>query len=192
MVRDDSLVLGTRRLEDGGWEMLAPDVGLYAKAPERGNRRGPGETAGVLIVLERSYRLLLPEGVAGFVDSPPPERKHLPVEHGEVLFRLVPDAEGAPPAAASAEGEATSGLVVRAQQAGRFWRRPDPDSPVFVEDGEALKPGRTLGLLEVMKTFNPVKYEAGGGLPEAAVVRRFHVADGEDVEEGQPLLELED
>jgi len=190
MVRDDRLVLGTRRSEDGGWELLAPDVGLYARAPERGSRRGPGETAGVLVVLQRAFRLVLPEGVAGFVDDPPPERRHLPVEHGQVLFRLVPDAEAAPAAAAD-QPAGDTGLAVRAPQAGRFWRRPEPGAAAYVEPGEELLAGRTLGLLEVMKTFNPVKYQPGGGLPERATVVRFLVEDGADVEEGQAVLELE-
>jgi acetyl-CoA carboxylase biotin carboxyl carrier protein len=186
----DSLDLIARRAEDGGWELCAPTVGLYASAPERGCRRGPGEAAGCLLVLDRRVELRLPTGVAGFVDTAPPERRHLPAEYGQVLFRLVPDAEAAPVVAA-AEAEAAAGLVVRSPQAGRFWRRPDPDSPAFAADGEALRAGRTLGLLEVMKTFNPVKYAPGGGLPETASVRRFLVEDGQDVEEGQPLLELE-
>ncbi len=190
MVRDDKLLLGTRRSADGGWELLAPDVGLYARAPERGSRRAAGETAGVLVVLQRAFRLVLPEGVAGFVDSEPPELKHLPVEHGQVLFLLRPDAEAAPQSLA-AEREDGTGLVVRAPQAGRFWRRPDPESPCYADAGDALQAGRTLGLLEVMKTFNPVKYQPGGGLPERATVARYLVEDGEDVEEGQALLELE-
>ncbi len=97
----------------------------------------------------------------------------------------------APELAAVAAAGGATGLVVRAEQAGRFWRRPDPDAAAFTEEGAELKAGKTLGLLEVMKTFNPVKYQPGGGLPEVATAQRFLVEDGDDVEEGQALLELE-
>ncbi|RMH02200.1 MAG: biotin carboxyl carrier domain-containing protein [Planctomycetota bacterium] len=82
--------------------------------------------------------------------------------------------------------------MVCAAQAGRFWRRPEPGAPPFLAAGDELAAGRTIGLLEVMKTFNPIKYQPGAGLPERAVVACFLVEDGEDVEEGTPLLELED
>lgn len=189
---DDSLPLAARPVAGGGWELLSPDVGLYAAPPARGRRLAPGDAAGVLLKLERPFALIVPAGVSGFVASDPPERRHLPVGYGALLMRLEADSaapEIAPPAGAAA---GTAGaLLVRSPQAGRFWLRPAPDAAPFVEAGAALHEGRTLGLLEVMKTFNPVKYAAGGGLPARARLARFLVADGDDVAEGQPLAELE-
>lgn len=197
MSGDDVLELRARPLPDGsGWEILSPGVGYFAQAPELGARRGPREQAGVLLVLERPLRLVLPEGVAGSVASTPPERTHLPVGYGTPLFVLRAEAgpAGVPAAAASRGGTAAVAperKVVTAPQAGRFWRRPEPKAPPYVQDGDELTEGRTLGLLEVMKTFNPVKYAAGGHLPARARVRRFLAADGGEVAEGQPLLELD-
>lgn len=181
----DSLLLRSRPVA-GGWELLSPGVGYYAQAPELGARRGPGDVAGVLVVLERAYRLLLPEGVAGYVATRPPERKHLPAGYGTLLFVMRAEAEAASaaaPAGAAGHGE----RVLRAPQAGRFWRRPEPKAPPYLKDGDELAPGRTYGLLEVMKTFNPIKY--AGAAPVR--MRRFLVEDGGEVEEGQPLIELE-
>lgn len=190
----EALVLDARPLEDGsGWELLSPGVGLYADAPAAGSLKGPGQPAGCLVVLDRPHALLLPEGVAGTVATPPPERRHLPVGFGQVLFQVRAAAAeavtGLPAAGPRAEGQA--GPVVRAEQAGRFWRRPDPGAPEFAAPGDELAPGRTLGLLEVMKTFNPVRYQPGAGLPEQARLRRFLVDDGAEVEEGQALAEVE-
>lgn len=194
MEPDDGIPLLARALEDGtGWELLSPGVGLYAEPPPRGCLLGPGARAGFLVVLERARPLRVPDAVAGYVGEDPPERRHLPVGYGTVLLRLRrTTGEGLlAPEAGVRDAVETSGLVLRAAQAGRFWRRPEPGAPPYVEAGAELRPGRTLGLLEVMKTFNPVKYQPGGELPERARLLRFLVEDGADVEEGQALAELE-
>lgn len=189
----DTLTLRVDALEDGsGWRVLSPSVGMYAQAPREGSAFRAGEDCGCLIVLDRVHRLQLPTGVAGFIASPPPERKHQPVGYGDLLFELrrASDAEGFGVNAEEAEQDSSLGLVVRAPQAGRFYRRSSPDSPVFAEAGDTVQVGRTLGLLEVMKTFNPVKYTATGSLPQSAQIVRYLVDDASDVEEGQALLEV--
>jgi len=65
---------------------------------------------------------------------------------------------------------------------GLFYRRPDPDSDPFVAEGDAVKAGDTIGLVEIMKNFQPVESEAAGRLVE------FLVADGQPVEYGEPLV----
>ena len=55
--------------------------------------------------------------------------------------------------------------------------------------GDEIKTGAAVGLLEVMKTFNRITY-GGPGLPETATVVRVVPSDGDDVEAGDPLLEL--
>jgi oxaloacetate decarboxylase alpha subunit len=74
---------------------------------------------------------------------------------------------------------------VEAPMVGTFYRAPAPGSAPFVEEGDAVAPGQTLCILEAMKLMNEVKAEM------EAVVRRIHVSDGEPVEYGQLLFELE-
>jgi acetyl-CoA carboxylase biotin carboxyl carrier protein len=79
-----------------------------------------------------------------------------------------------------------NGLVrVESPMVGHFYRAPQPDAPPFVEEGDAVEPGQTLCILEAMKLLNEVKAEL------EAVVRKIHVANGEPVEFGQLLFELE-
>jgi 3-methylcrotonyl-CoA carboxylase beta subunit len=96
--------------------------------------------------------------------------------------------------AASSSGTAAArsdeGLVFRAPLAGRLYLRPSPQKPTFLQVGDVVEPGTTLGLLEVMKSFNRIAY-GGHGLPERARVVRFLVEDGADVEQGTPILALE-
>jgi acetyl-CoA carboxylase biotin carboxyl carrier protein len=75
--------------------------------------------------------------------------------------------------------------TVRAQMPGTFYRRPDPESDVYVEEGEQVSAGDTIGLIEVMKSFHEVKAEEDG------TVSGFLVEDEEAVDAGQDLVELE-
>lgn len=188
------LTLQTEALPDGsGWRVLCPAVGMYARAPREGSAFRAGDVCGSLVVLDRVYRMVLPEGVSGYVASAPPDRKYEPVSFGTELFELrrAADSEGFGTGEDSAAQDHAHGLVVKAPQAGRFYRRSAPEAPVFAEAGDEVKEGRTFGLLEVMKTFNPVKYQPGGALPKRARIVRFLVGDSSDVEEGQALIEVE-
>jgi acetyl-CoA carboxylase biotin carboxyl carrier protein len=74
---------------------------------------------------------------------------------------------------------------VESPMVGVFYRAPEPGKPSFVEIGDVVTVGQTLCLLEAMKLFNELKAEASG------VVRGVHVENGQPVEFGQLLFELE-
>ena len=74
---------------------------------------------------------------------------------------------------------------VRAQIPGTFYRRPDPESDPYVEEGDQISAGDTIGLIEVMKSFHEVKTEEDGK------VCKFLVESEEAVDAGQELVELE-
>ena len=81
---------------------------------------------------------------------------------------------------------AGDGVVrVESPMVGTFYRAPQPGSPPFVEEGDAVGPGQTLCILEAMKLMNEVKADIEG------VVRAIHVGNAEPVEFGQLLFELE-
>jgi acetyl-CoA carboxylase biotin carboxyl carrier protein len=68
---------------------------------------------------------------------------------------------------------------------GTFYRASSPGAAVFVEEGTTVAAGQTLCILEAMKLMNEVKSEIDG------TVRAIHVANGDPVEFGQLLFELE-
>jgi acetyl-CoA carboxylase biotin carboxyl carrier protein len=74
---------------------------------------------------------------------------------------------------------------VESPMVGTFYRSPAPGAAAFVEEGDAVAAGETLCILEAMKLMNEVKAEL------EAIVRRIHVGNGEPVEYGQLLFELE-
>jgi acetyl-CoA carboxylase biotin carboxyl carrier protein len=75
--------------------------------------------------------------------------------------------------------------TVKAQMPGTFYRRPDPDSEFYVEEGDTVSAGDTVGLIEVMKSFHEVKAEEDG------TITRFLVGHEDAVDAGQDLVELE-
>ena len=80
----------------------------------------------------------------------------------------------------------TDGVVtVASPMVGTFYRAPQPGAPAFVEEGDVISAGQTLCILEAMKLMNEVKAEL------EAVVRKIHVENGQPVEFGQPLFDLE-
>ena len=75
--------------------------------------------------------------------------------------------------------------TIRAQMPGTFYRRPDPESDPYVEEGEQVSAGDTVGLIEVMKSFHEVKAE------EEGTIAKFLVENEEAVDAGQDLVEME-
>jgi len=176
-------------------ELRAPSPGIFVPWIAQGNLVTPGAAIGELAVLGRISTLVVPrtagDAAATGIALPLPPATHA-VGYGDLLVALDPslrhvaDARGEPGAAVQATA---LGLVFRAPTSGRFYGRSAPDKPPFVAEGTQLAAGTTICLLEVMKTFHRVTY-GGPGLPETAQVRRVLVADGDDVNAGDPLLAL--
>jgi acetyl-CoA carboxylase biotin carboxyl carrier protein len=68
---------------------------------------------------------------------------------------------------------------------GIFYRKPAPDQPAYKNDGDIITENDTIGLIEVMKSFNEVKAGAAGKLV------RFLVDNEDAVMAGQPIAEIE-
>jgi acetyl-CoA carboxylase biotin carboxyl carrier protein len=181
---------GARELiahRDGALTTLAaPAPGVFRPSVRSNAWLGGGDELGTLEVLGRRIPLIVPRTVAGAVQLEPDAR---PVGYGDALAVLNAaartgraDDETAP----LATTRAVDGLVFRSPTSGRYYGRPSPDKPAFVTPGSELHAGTTVCLLEVMKTFNRVAYS---GAP--ARVRALLVADGADVNAGDPLLALE-
>ena len=80
--------------------------------------------------------------------------------------------------AATIEAPVEGLLPVRIGTDGTFWRRASPREPMMVEVGARVEATTPVGLIEVMKTFAPVRAGVSG------VIERFAAADGGSVEAG--------
>lgn len=105
--------------------------------------------------------------------APAPQAQALPVD------------VAARPAEAPTEEEEEAGLhVVTASMVGTFYRRANPEAEPFVKEGDVVKKGQVICILEAMKIFNEIESDASG-----TVVKVF-VEEGQPVEFGEKLLAL--
>lgn len=75
-----------------------------------------------------------------------------------------------------------AGHVVRAPMVGTFYASPAPDKPPFVTQGQSIKQGETLGIIEAMKMFNPIEADVAG------TIVKVLVESGQPIEFDQPLF----
>jgi biotin carboxyl carrier protein len=75
------------------------------------------------------------------------------------------------------DGAPTTGQTIVAGLTGTFYRSPSPEAPPFVEVGDHVEEGQTIGLLEAMKMLTPVEAHRAGriaaiGAEDGALVTR--------------------
>ena len=72
--------------------------------------------------------------------------------------------------------------AITSPMVGTVYLSPEPKAKAFIKQGQIIKKGDTLLIIEAMKTFNPIKSEKSGK------VEKILVNDAEPVEFGQPLV----
>ena len=80
---------------------------------------------------------------------------------------------------------AVSAKVIKSPMVGTFYRASAPGAKPFVEVGDSVKLGQAVCIVEAMKILNEIEAEIDG------VVKRVLIENGQPVEYGQPLFELE-
>lgn len=76
--------------------------------------------------------------------------------------------------------------IVKAPMVGTFYSASSPESKPFVEEGQQVKVGDTLCILEAMKLMNEIDSEVKGTVVEILA------KDGEMVEYGTPLFKIKE
>ena len=99
----------------------------------------------------------------------------------------APIAAPAAPAAAPAPTApaAVSGHQVKSPMVGTFYQAPSPDAKPFVTEGQSVKQGDVICIIEAMKMMNHIEADTSG------TVKSILVKDGEAVEFDQPLVIIE-
>jgi acetyl-CoA carboxylase biotin carboxyl carrier protein len=97
-------------------------------------------------------------------------------------------AEAPPPGVQRAVDEAglPSNLVtIEAPMVGTFYRAARPDAPPYVSEGDVIKEGQVLCIIEAMKLMNEIEAKVAGR------IARILVENAQPVEYGQPLFLVE-
>ena len=89
----------------------------------------------------------------------------------------APVAEAAPVVKAAARGAVETSPMV-----GVFYAAPNPGEAPFVNVGQTVSAGETLGIIEAMKIMNPIEATQSG------VIEEILVKNGDVIQFGQPLF----
>ncbi len=75
--------------------------------------------------------------------------------------------------------------IINSPIVGTFYRAPAPDSPPYVEEGDTIKGGQVVCIVEALKLMNEILAEKGGK------VVRIEVENAEPVEYNQMLIVID-
>lgn len=137
-------------------------------------------TAGVdeVEINQKDFKLLIKKNPAQFTTA----------QYTPVAVQSAPMAVSAPaaaPVAAVAEAKADNLITIKSPMVGTFYRTPNPESPVFVNVGDEVKPGKVVCIIEAMKLFNEIESEISGKIV------KILVDNATPVEYDQPLFLVE-
>jgi biotin carboxyl carrier protein len=186
--------------KDGHFDILAPGIGLFDMPPATGTYLLPGSFVGYLTVMRRYFHLLMPEGHHGVVTRLHVSDRKQRVEYGQALFTVSARAETGLTTefkqTVAEAGEADEGIAegmfgVRSPTDGIFYRRANPQSPPYVENGALVEKGAVLALVEVMKCFNPIVYPGEPEFPPRARIVRAMAEDATEVKHGSVIFVVE-
>ena len=83
------------------------------------------------------------------------------------------------------EEEISSNDLIVSPMVGIVYLSPDPAKPPFVNEGDHVKQGDTIALIEAMKTFNNVR------APRSGVIKKILITSGKPAEYGEKLMIIE-
>ena len=84
----------------------------------------------------------------------------------------------------SVEHPEPDGSLVKSPIVGTFYEAPSPDAAPFVKEGDMVRKGDVIFIIESMKLMNEVVSDREG------TVSHIHVKNAEGVEYGQPIMTI--
>ena len=75
--------------------------------------------------------------------------------------------------------------IVTSPMVGVVYLSPEPSTPTYIKEGQHVKQGDILLLIEAMKTFNEIK------APKSGVIKKIIVLNSQPVEFGDDLVVFE-
>lgn len=91
----------------------------------------------------------------------------------------------APVAEAPSANPASHPGAVTSPMVGTVYTSPEPDAPAFISEGDTVKAGQTLFIVEAMKVMNPIT------APKAGKISNILVQNAQPVEFGEALVIVE-
>jgi|TARA_B100000902_G_scaffold394371_1_gene450561 acetyl-CoA carboxylase biotin carboxyl carrier protein len=85
----------------------------------------------------------------------------------------------------SEDDVSSNNIIVKSPMIGTFYRSPNPESDPFINEGDNIKVGQKVCIIEAMKLFNDIESEISGKIV------KILVDDNSPVEFDQPLFEVD-
>ncbi|QIV94787.1 acetyl-CoA carboxylase biotin carboxyl carrier protein [Allofrancisella frigidaquae] len=85
----------------------------------------------------------------------------------------------------SASEEVLNGEEIKSPMVGTFYSSPSPDAAAYVKEGQEVKKGDVLCIIEAMKIMNKIEAEKSGK------IIKILAKDGDPVQYDQPLFIIE-
>jgi len=101
------------------------------------------------------------------------------------IWAVAPAAVAEAPAGPAIDDWKSHAGLVRSPIVGTAYLTPDPTSPPFITEGQAVKEGDTLLIVEAMKVMNPIT------APRAGTIKRICIRNEQPVEYDEPLVVIE-
>lgn len=136
-----------------------------------------------LTIEEKDIKITIKQKEDKYVTAAP-----VPVQHVQALPQAVAAAPAPAAAAPTADAPAKPAgnlITIKSPMIGTFYRKPGPDKPNFVEEGDEVKNGKVVCIIEAMKLFNEIESEVSGRIV------KILVEDSTPVEFDQPLFMVE-
>ncbi len=180
--------------EDIGTKYLirSPGVGKILFTIDDGVFITGGNKIGRMKILNKNFILRIPNDMAGSIRLLKNHERITYAAYNEIIFELEKSKKIENNESVIKEDvniTQTNGLIIKSFIDGIFFRRPSPDSEPFVQEGSLVKPGDTLGLIEVMKSFNKIicpDFKKGRN----GFITEIYKKDESVIRSGEPLFRI--
>ena len=135
-------------------------------------------TATILEYENDEYRIYLDKSLNQVATQAPVQTTIQPTSHTVAESEVVQNE-------ASQNIECEEGEIITSPMVGTFYQAPSPGAAAFVKEGDMVKKGSTVAIIEAMKIMNEIEAEFDCKILEILV------SDGEPVEFDQPLFRVE-
>ena len=145
-------------------------------------RRQPGQRDGAVLELARRLGALLSELGLSEIEAAVGEIRVRLQRGGGSAPAPAPAAVDRPAAPLPAEAESSSMVTIEAPMVGTFYRASSPTADPYASEGDLVKEGQILCIIEAMKLMNEIESKVAG-----RIVKIF-VENAHPVEFGQSLF----
>lgn len=135
-----------------------------------------------LTIEEKDIKISIRQKEDKYVSAAPA----FPVQVQAAPAAQAPQVSTGSPAEPRTEAKPADNLItIKSPMIGTFYRKSSPDKPSFVEEGDEVRAGKVVCIIEAMKLFNEIESEVGGRIVKVLV------EDSTPVEYDQPLFLVE-